>query len=769
MKKKINLALIFSLVLILILLTTCKRNALEEPPLFGPSSLATLLNVSASPNVISSGTTRETSTITATLKKYDGDTHAYNEQTSQTITFEITNATGSPINVGYFGANEQVSTQVTNASGRATVQYNGPLSQEITGNMTVYILATVSREGKESISEFAPINIIADITEITLTLSANPNVLNADSTRETSTITATLTSTDGTPLVNQTIHFEIFDAAGTKVNIGYFTGNESVISVVTNASGIATTTYSGPLASEITANTSVDIKATVALTGSESLSLKTPISIIREAIEKALTVSPNPNVINAGTARETSTITATLTTVSGDPVAAQAITFEIYDAAGTTPVNIGYFTGNESIISVVTDASGIATTTYSGPLASEITANTTVTIKATAVLEGSESISQSETISIIREAIEKALTVSPNPNVVDAGAAREISTITATLTTVSGDPVPNKTIKFEILDAPLGNKINIGYFGANESVTTAVTDASGIATVTYYGPLSTEITANITVYIQATAFLEGAEFLYESAAINIILDAKTLTVSADPNVIVASATRETSTITATLTTAGGSPVAAQTITFEIYDATGTNPVSTGYFTGSQLVISTVTDASGIATTTYSGPLATEIAANTTVNIKATVALEGLEFISQSTPITIIRDLDVIETRLNISANPTVFNAGAARETSAITATLTTAVGATPLPNWNIRFEICDADGSRINAGYFDSSEQVVTKVTDVSGVATVTYYTPLALEMPEIAVGNCKTVYIRATAWLGETSVTESIPIYIWK
>ena len=743
MKKKINLALIFSLVLILILLNTCKRNALEEPALFGPSSLATLLNVSASPNVLTSGTTRETSTITATLKKYDGDTHAYNEQTSQTITFEITNATGSPIDVGYFGANEQVSTQVTNASGRATVQYNGPLSQEITGNMTVYILATVSREGKESISEFAPINIIADITEITLSLSADPNVLNADSTRGTSTITATLTSTGGTPLVNQTIHFEIFDAAGTKVNIGYFTGNESVISVVTNASGIATTTYSGPLASEITANTSVDIKATVALTGSESLSLKTPISIIREAIEKALTVSPNPNVINAGTARETSTITATLTTVSGDPVAAQTITFEIYDATGT-PVNIGYFTGNESIISVVTDASGIATTTYSGPLASEITANTTVTIKATAVLEGSESISQSETISIIREAIEKVLTVSPNPNVINAGTARETSTITATLTTVSGDPVAAQTITFEIYDAT-GTPVNIGYFTGNESIISVVTDASGIATTTYSGPLASEITANTTVTIKATAVLEGSESISQSETISIIREAieKALTVSPNPNVLDAGAARETSTITATLTTVSGDPVPNKTIKFEILDAPLGNKINIGYFGANESVTTAVTDASGIATTTYYGPLSTEITDNTTVYIQATAFLEGAEFLYESAPINIILDARI----LTVSANPNVIVAGAARQTSTITATLTTA-GGIPMAAQTVHFEIFDAiGGAKINIGYFTGNVEVATAVTDANGVATVTYFGPLAAE-----IADNTTIYIKAIA-----------------
>lgn len=371
MKKNIYLPLIFSLVLILIFLNTCKRNALEEPPLFGPSSLATLLNVSASPNVLISGTTRETSTITATLKKYDSNTQTYNAQASENITFEITNAAGSPINVGYFGANENISTQVTSSSGTATVQYYGPLSQEITEFMTVYILATVAREGKESISEFAPINIIADITEITLTLSANPNVIIAGTVRETSTITATLT----TPVVAQTITFEIYDAAGTNpVSTGYFTGNESVISAVTNASGIATTTYSGPLATEITANTTVNIKATVALAGSESLSLTTPISIIRDVIETRLNIYANPTVFNAGVARETSAITATLTTaVDGTPLANWNIRFEICDVDGNRIYRgSGYFDSNEQVVTKVTDASGTATVTYYTPLTGEL-------------------------------------------------------------------------------------------------------------------------------------------------------------------------------------------------------------------------------------------------------------------------------------------------------------------------------------------------------------------------------------------------------------
>ena len=517
MKAKINFKIAFFLGLILILFYSCERKSKVEAPLpFGPSSLTVLLNVSASPNVLTAGTTREVSTITATLKKYDSSSQTYNGQANKTITFEICDAAGSPVNIGYFEGNASVITAVTDANGTVTATYYGPLATEIATYTTVYILATVAREGKESISESAPINIIADITELTLSISGSPNVLNAGTTRESSTITATLNTTSGTPLVNLTIHFEICDADGNKVNIGYFTGNESAITQITDASGIAAVTYYGPLAQEITENATVYIRAAVALEGTASLSLSTPINIIREAIEKALTVSPNPNVINAGAARETSTITATLTTVHGDPVANQTITFEI------SPINIGYFGANESVATAVTNASGIAIVTYYGPLATEITANTSVNINATVALEGSESISQSASITIILAA--RILTVSPNPNVIVAGAARQTSTITATLTTAGGTPLANQTIHFEIYDAPSGNKINIGYFTGNVQVATQTTDANGIATVTYFGPLAAEIAANTTVYIRATLASEGEEHVFESTPIYILLD-----------------------------------------------------------------------------------------------------------------------------------------------------------------------------------------------------------------------------------------------------
>lgn len=355
------------------------------------------------------------------------------------------------------------------------------------------------------------------------------------------------------------------------------------------------------------------------------------------------------------------------------------------------------------------------------------------------------------------------LKLSASPNIISAGTTPEVSAVTVTLTK-TGAALSGKTIIFAIYDE-LGNKIDLGYFEGNEFVTSKVTDSNGIATVNYYGPLASELAGNTVVNIGATVSGIGDESISGNAPIYIIADITEITfdVYANPNALVAGTTRGTSTITATLKTSDGIALSNQTIIFEIWDELG-NKINTGYFTGNEYVATQLTNENGIATVTYFGPLAWELNGNVTVYIRATAALEGKEDISETTPINIIQDF--IETRLNIYNNPTVLTAGIVRQTSTITATLMTAVDGTPLANWNIRFEITDVGGNRIYVGYFDSNKQVVTKVTDATGTATTTYYGPLLLELPTF-VGYI-TIYIRVTAWLGEVSVSEMAPIYIY-
>jgi hypothetical protein len=391
MKVKINFKLVFLLAMLLIIYGACKRNVLEEPSPLGPSSLSTLLNVTASPNVLTAGTTRQASTITASLKKFDTV-----PLENKTIIFEICDDRGNIINVGYFEGNKSTETKVTDANGIATLRYYGPLASEVVGSTAVYIWASVASEGSESISQSTPVYIMADITELTLGISASPNVLYAGTARGTSIITSALKTASRIALANQTIYFEICDADGNKINTGYFEGNESVSTKITNASGNATVTYYGPLNTELSANTAVYIRATVALQGNTSISDNAPINIIRDFIETRLNIFANPTVLNAGVARGTSTITATLKNlVNGTPLANWNIRFEICNVDGNR-IYVGYFDSNEQVVIKITDANGTATVTYHGPLAKELPATATyiiVYIRVTAWL-GNVSVSE---------------------------------------------------------------------------------------------------------------------------------------------------------------------------------------------------------------------------------------------------------------------------------------------------------------------------------------------------------------------------------------
>jgi len=286
MKAKINFKIIFSLVLILFLLNACERKGLDEPLPFGPSSFTVLLNVSASPNVIIAGTTRGSSTITATLKRYDKSTQTYNPETNKTIVFGIYDAVGSKINAGYFEGYKSVAARVTNTNGVAQVTYYGPLETELLGNIAVNIWGTVAAEGSESISEWAPVDIVGRITCVTLSVSASPTSISAGTTRETSIIAATLKAVDGTPMAYKTIRFDICDDAEEKIYIGYFEGDEIVKRIVTGANGVAQVTYYGPLATELPGleagdSTTAFIRATTTWIGGESTSSMTPIYITR--------------------------------------------------------------------------------------------------------------------------------------------------------------------------------------------------------------------------------------------------------------------------------------------------------------------------------------------------------------------------------------------------------------------------------------------------------------------------------------------------------
>ncbi|UCC39134.1 MAG: hypothetical protein JSV96_15210 [Candidatus Aminicenantes bacterium] len=763
MKTKINSIIVFSLAFALILLGYCKRKGVEEPSPFGPSSIAVVLKLTASPNVLHAGTTNKSSTITASLKKYDGVPLA-----NKTVHFEITDSLGYKLNLGYFEGNESVKSKTTDSSGNATVNYYGPLASDLTSDTAVYIRAKVAWDGKQFISDSAIISIVRDVKNLKIAVSAQPNSVYAGTTREQATITATLQTAAGTALANESILFEIVDDTGSKVNLGGFEGNDLFKTKSTDANGNATVEYYGPLASDlaaqsITENTTVYIRASVDWEAS-SVYDETPIHILLSYIEQVLDVSANPNALFAGVNREISTITATLKTIEGTPLANKTIHFEITDDTGAK-LELGYFDDMQSVKSVLTDANGTATVTYYGPIDQEITANTTVYIKAHTLSDGDTALSDTAAISIIRDVTSITLDVSATPDVIYASDERDESLIRATLKTAEGTPLINRVIYFEIYDEAGTTKVNTGYFEGNELIKSVETDERGMAEVKYHGPLATEITANTKVNIKASVSSEGTESITATMALITIIreiTGATLNVSADPNTLYAGDSRETSEITATLTTVGGAPLADKTVIFGIYsDSAGTTQANIGYFEGNESVASKTTDANGQVTVTYYGPLADEIAASTTAYIKASAAVEQDAAVTDICSISIIRDL--VQYSISVSANPNVLDAGtASRDTSTISATLMTVDGIVQA-NTPVTFEVVDASDARLDIGYFTGNVTVITTNTNSSGVATVTYNGPTAEEI----TANT-TVYIKANAGLqGDSTATDTVAISI--
>lgn len=196
-----------------------------------------------------------------------------------------------------------------------------------------------------------------------------------------------------------------------------------------------------------------------------------------------------------------------------------------------------------------------------------------------------------------------SLKVTASANVIFAGStARDSTTITARLTRFDGTPLSGRTIYFEAHDA-FGLSIDDkGYFEGYQAVASRVTDGSGTATVTYYGPKAAEVDNNDYIYIKANVVWEGAENIMEWAPVYVVRDFNDLifTVKVDPNVLWCSNTRPESTITVFYAIPDGTPIVGRKIFFKITSGPGD-------FSDGQTNTYKETDSNGYAVMIYRGP------------------------------------------------------------------------------------------------------------------------------------------------------------------
>jgi len=232
-------------------ITSCTRDAVEEPSPVGPSGFALSFKASASPNVLFAGfQQRQSTTITAVLRKFNGEPMA-----GRTVYFELMDSLlGQRVDgVGYFEGFQTAASEVTDGNGIVTINYYGPTTGELRKreafeNNNFSIAAYVAWEGSEFIYEYVPIYFIRDFSDLIFNVTVDPNVLWCSNTRPQSTIRAHFAGPDGTPLVGRKIFFEIITGKGK------FSDGKTKTFKETGSDGYATIIYRGPTKNEMSSN-----------------------------------------------------------------------------------------------------------------------------------------------------------------------------------------------------------------------------------------------------------------------------------------------------------------------------------------------------------------------------------------------------------------------------------------------------------------------------------------------------------------------------------
>jgi hypothetical protein len=241
----------------------CKRGDIDEPGPTGPSSIAIILKATASVNTLFAGDSRGVTTISASLRKYDGA-----PLTNRTVYFEIVDASGQKITQapGYFDGNTTVKIGSTDSGGNASTAYYGPTSAELeylldvdgdgyidddflnqtAPNLLYYIRVSAATDGARFISDVVPLYLICEDLYYSFELRAYPATLYATSERQRAEIVATVKK-GGKPLAGKKIWFEILSPV-----MGYFEDGMGIqVQTVLDGNGQARIGYLGPLAAEL--------------------------------------------------------------------------------------------------------------------------------------------------------------------------------------------------------------------------------------------------------------------------------------------------------------------------------------------------------------------------------------------------------------------------------------------------------------------------------------------------------------------------------------
>jgi adhesin/invasin len=371
--------------------------------------------------------------------------------TTSLVTATVTDTSGAPVSgdpvlftaPGAACGVLSGATSPTDSAGKATATYTSSVT---VGSCTVTVAESkAGLSGSTSIAQTKAPNSIA--------LTPKPVLTLADGASAT-TITATVMTglaTGSTAVSGDVVTFTL---SGTPP-----CGTLSSTSGTTGAGGTVTTVYTASLTVGF-----CTITATEAGTGSSDTDRVDQRTNPLPATTYAVTLAPSPvNTTADGTS--TTTVTANVkngavvsVNVSGDPVQF-TLTAVVTGGCGTLSVSSG-----------TTDGSGNVTTVYTS---STKAASPSCTITAFEASDGQNSAGDS----VNQAAVKNTFSVTANPPAIQANGS-STSTVTATVTNgVTGVPVKGDSVTFTT-----SGGASCGTF---TTASTVVTDASGVASVTY--------------------------------------------------------------------------------------------------------------------------------------------------------------------------------------------------------------------------------------------------------------------------------------------
>ncbi|MFZ2808810.1 MAG: invasin domain 3-containing protein, partial [Desulfosalsimonadaceae bacterium] len=439
--------------------------------------------VNAAPGTVNP---KGTSTLTATLTDAGG-----NPLAGETITFSFTDNNS--------GASLSAPSAVTDIIGQASITYTAGATETLPGDPDEITARSVTNS---LITGIANINVDASATVVGgVMVTSGAASIPANGT-STTAIRATVVDTDGNPM------------SGFTVNFATTLGTLSSASAVTNGSGIAQVT--------LTSAPNTGIATVTANAGGFISSANVTFTA---GVPNGIVVNAAPSTVNP---KGTSTVTATLTDASGNPLSGETIRFTF--AANNSGATL-------SAPSAVTNINGQAVITYT---AGETETVTPDQVRATSVTNSLVT----GTANIIVDAdavIVGGVTVVPGALTLVANGT-STTAIRATVVDTDGSPMSGFTVNFATTLGTL-------------SAASAVTNGSGIAQVTLTSAANTG-TAKITA--NAGGFIASANVTFTAGVPG------TMLVNAAPSTV---NPEGTSTVTATLTDASGNPLSGETIRF----------------------------------------------------------------------------------------------------------------------------------------------------------------------------------------------------------